>query len=626
MKEKLVRININEIKDPDFVKSLGPKSLKILCHDLRHEIIRVTSTRGGHLSSNLGAVELTVSLHRSFNFPKDKLIFDVGHQAYTHKILTGRSLEHLNEKDGISGFQKISESVYDCYEAGHSSTSLSAAEAFAIARNQNKENYDVVAVIGDGSIVNGLAFEALNSISSRSDKVIIVLNDNEMSISKPAGSLGSFFRKISTQKFYNKAKKSYKRMLYRTSFGRGIYEFSARFKSRVKDVLVPTTMFDNMGFTYIGPVDGHNIKAMDQAFKRAKNTTKSVIVHVITKKGKGYERAEKDINGYWHGVTPFFIDTGLPKNDHPGIRSWSHFMSDCLEEVMAHDEKVVSICPAMVKGSDLDGLYSRFSNRCFDVGIAEEHALTLAGALSLSGLKPVVTIYSTFLQRAYDELSHDCARLKVDVTLLIERSGLSGGNGETHQGIYDCAFLSSIPGVTITMPSTVDTAKRILEECTKGGKGIVAIRYPRELTNESLLSTHDKTVFGRFSFPSIGKNKETIFIGVGPKGLGLFAKIFSKHPNVSYCDPIFLNSFNLQDIEKIATYKNVVVYDPYSTEEGFVKNLESALFRSGCKSKFVSFALPNSFIPHMSVKEQEELCEIDENRVLAQFEKLDSKI
>jgi 1-deoxy-D-xylulose-5-phosphate synthase len=501
MKKEPQHIDISTIKDPTFLKSLNEDELELLCADIRTEIIKETSIYGGHLSSNLGAVELTVALYRSFNFPKDKLIFDVGHQCYTHKILTGRSLAHLNEKGCVSGFEKMSESPYDCYEAGHSSTSLSAAEAFAIARDQKGEKYDVVALIGDASIVNGLSFEALNSIGSRPNKVIVVLNDNDMSIGRPSGGLGKFFRKISTGRAYNRFKRGYRRVMFRTRLGKKLYSFSYAIKSAIKQKLVPVTMFDNMGLTYIGPIDGHNIHALEKAFKRAKNTTKSVLIHTFTTKGKGYPYAEKDTNGYWHGVTPFDIETGQPKNLHPGLISWSHYFSDLTNEIMSKYQNSELIVPATQKGSGLEQAFQLYPSRCIDVGIAEEHALTLAGAMSLQGIHPIVAIYSTFLQRAYDELSHDCARMNANMTVLIDRAGLVGSNGETHQGIYDEAYLKSIPHIVITMPATQSEAKALYYQ-SFDNHGIVCIRYPRDFVS----SEHDvmpiDMPFGRLAVPS----------------------------------------------------------------------------------------------------------------------------
>ncbi|MDD4006269.1 MAG: 1-deoxy-D-xylulose-5-phosphate synthase, partial [Bacilli bacterium] len=426
-KDKTPRIiELKDIKSPEFLNDLKYAELDILANKIRQEIIAKTSQYGGHLSSNLGVVEITIALHRMFNFKHDKLIFDVGHQSYTHKILTGRSLEYLRNRNGVSGFQKICESYYDCFEAGHSSTSLSAAQGFALNRDAKGEKYDVVAVIGDASVVNGLAFEALNNISHNKNKVIIILNDNEMSISRPTGGMGKFFSKISTASGYNRLKSSYKRFMFTTRFGHGIYNFTSRVKNAIKRKLVPTTYFDNMGFQYIGCIDGHNIKALEKAITRAKRTPRSVVLHVSTIKGKGYKYAENDTTGYWHGVTPFEIETGKPKNLHPELLSWSHLYSDLLAELMAKRNDIVIISPATVKGSGLEDLFASYPSRTFDVGIAEGHAVTLASGLAVAGTHPIVSIYSTFLQRAFDQIIHDIARMNLNVTFLIDRSGLVG--------------------------------------------------------------------------------------------------------------------------------------------------------------------------------------------------------
>lgn len=603
--EKIETIDINKIKNPSFLKTLDYNQLATLCQDIRTEIIKETSLFGGHLSSNLGAVELTVALHRFFDFPKDKLIFDVGHQCYTHKILTGRSLNNLNKKGCVSGFQKMAESEYDCYEAGHSSTSLSAAEGFAIARDLKKDSYNVIAVIGDGSIVNGLAFEALNDIGCRNHKVIIVLNDNDMSISLPQGAFGRFFRKVSTARFYNRAKSHYKQALLRTAAGKRLYSWSYALKGAIKRKLVPINMFDNMGFTYMGPYDGHDIKAMEHAFKKAQNATKSVIIHVYTTKGKGYKYAEKDKTGYWHGVTPFDIETGQPKNLHPGEISWSHYFADLTDEIMASHKNTELIVPATLKGSGLEKSFADFPGRCLDVGIAEEHAVTLSGALALNGIHPILAIYSTFLQRAYDELSHDCARLKVNMTVLIDRAGLVGSNGETHQGIYDVGFLKTIPSVVVAMPSNQSEAKALYYQSLEK-HGVFCIRYPRSFVS----SEHDvlpvDMPFGRWRFLSVSKLKKACVIGVGPSALDLLRLFEIKRDEVTFVNPVYLNPIDPKDIEEISKYERIFIYDAYSTKEGFASSVESQLIESGYRGHVRSFCVPTAFIPHMSIQQQEE--------------------
>lgn len=609
-------IDLSKIKDPSFVKNLDHDGLEMLCADIRQEIIKETSLYGGHLSSNLGTVELTVALYRSFNFPKDKLIFDVGHQCYTHKILTGRSLAHLNEKGQVSGFEKRSESIYDCYEAGHSSTSLSAAEAFAIARDQRGEKYNVVALIGDASIVNGLSFEALNSIGSRPNKVIIVLNDNDMSIGRPSGGLGKFFRSISTGRVYNKTKLAYRRIMRKTAVGRKLYSWTYDLKAAFKRVLVHVNLFDNLGLTYFGPVDGHNIAALEKAFKRAKNTTKSVIIHTYTTKGKGYPYAEKDTNGYWHGVTPFDIETGQPKNLHPGFISWSHYFSDLTNELMAKYTNAELIVPATQKGSGLEQAFQLFPSRCIDVGIAEEHALTLAGAMALNGIHPIVAIYSTFLQRAYDELSHDCSRFNVDMTILIDRAGLVGSNGETHQGIYDEAYLKSIPNIVVTMPASQAEAKALYYQSFER-HGIVCIRYPRDFVPSDHDILNVDMPFGRWRFLKKASKPDIAVVAVGPNALDLYDAICKENLDVTVINPVYLNPIDPNDIAEIKGYKDLFIYDAYGTKEGFASTVEALLLEAGYKGKVHLNCVPNIFVKHASITEQEDQYGLLPNQILS---------
>lgn len=609
------RIDVKSIKDPSIVKELDSTQLAFLCHDLRSVIIKATSLKGGHLSANLGAIEITVALHRVFDFHKDKLIFDVGHQSYAHKLLTGRSLDHLNEEGGVSGFQSRSESPFDPYDAGHSSTSLSAAEAFAFARDEKKEDYDVVALIGDASIVNGLAFEALNNIGARKNKVIVVLNDNEMSITRPMGALGKFFRKISTGKAYNKMKKGYERAMFRSALGKRLYRGSYAFKTKVKQLLVPTTMFDNMGFTYIGPVDGHNIKKLEKAFRAAKNATKSVIIHCSTIKGKGYSYAEKDKTGYWHGVTPFDIETGKPKKMHPGYISYSHYLADVTMEMMEKHPDAVLVTPATLKGAGLDAVFKQYPSRSIDVGIAEEHALTFAGALSIAGNHPIVSIYSTFLQRAYDEISHDCARMGSNMTLLIDRAGLAGANGATHQGIYDEAYLKTIPNLVLSMPSGKEEAKALYEE-SFNDHGVFGIRFPREFVPEGE-TKEIELPFGRFRFLKKGSNKKLVIISVGPKSKELLRLMEKEGIDATLIDPVYLFPLNEDDLKEIGEYENLLIHDAYGTEEGFAKEVSFRLAKMGLTPKLTILALPNAFIPFAPVSSQEKNNEVDIDKVVS---------
>jgi len=611
MTKNRIDIDIKSINDPNIVKKLNYEELNSLCASLRTEIINATSLQGGHLSSNLGVVELIVALYRSFNFPIDKLIFDTSHQCYAHKILTGRFLDTLNLSDGVSGFCSMNESKYDCYEAGHSSTALSAAQAFAIARDLNKANYDVVALVGDASLANGLSFEALNNISNHKNKVIIVINDNGMSISKATGGLSRFFRKISTAKSYNKFKSHYRKTLARTKVGQGIYHLSFSLKTKIKHILIPLTLFDNMGFTYIGPVDGHNIKAMEKAFKRAKNTNKSVVIHVKTIKGKGYSYAENDLNGYWHGVTPFVISNGAPINTHPGFISWSNFIGEEVHRLLGEDSLRLLICPAMVKGSHLEDSFKDYPSRCYDVGIAEEHALTLAGAFSLNGFHPIVSIYSTFLQRAYDELLHDCARINSDLTLLIDRAGLVGKDGSTHMGIYDEAYLKSIPYVSLAMPATFAEARALLKLSLKPKQGVFALRYPHTLMSVFSPIDDEEIEYGCWKFIKYNENNKVSVIAVGPEGLELLRKLERSNHQFSLISALFLNPLPNEHLIKLLGSEQIVVYDPYGTETGFSESVSSALLKLGYHGSFKSFAIKNAFIPHGERNEQAEKLGVD---------------
>jgi len=619
--KRIIDIDIRDIKGPEFLKELNYRSLDLLSEKIRREIIDKTSKYGGHLSSNLGVVEITIALHRMFNFKHDKLIFDVGHQSYTHKILTGRSLEYLRNRNGVSGFQKICESYYDCFEAGHSSTSLSAAQGFALNRDARGEKYDVVAVIGDGSIVNGLAFEALNNISHNNNKVIIILNDNEMSISRPTGGMGKFFAKISTASGYTNFKISYRRFMFKTRMGHALYNFTSRIKNAIKQKLVPTTYFDDMGFQYIGCIDGHNIKALEKAIARAKRTPKSVVLHVATVKGKGYRYAENDTTGYWHGVTPFEIESGKPKNLHPEELSWSHLFSDLLTALMAERNDLVIISPATVKGSGLEDLFSAYPKRTFDVGIAEGHALTLASGLAVAGTHPIVSIYSTFMQRAFDQIIHDIARMNLNITFLVDRSGLVGLDGETHQGIYDESFLLSTPNTVVTMPSSDKEAKYLLNESLKQ-HGPFFIRYPRDLLKKNHLIQEENHQFGKWIMERVANSKRVAVIAVGQLLRSLKELIIEADLDVTLVNALFLKPHDQEMLSSLSEYETIVIYDAYATEFGFASYLKTKLCEMSYKGQIMSFAIPDVFVTQAKISEQLEEFGLLPKQVFEEIKKL----
>lgn len=572
MTNKHDKISLNSKTIKSEIKTADYDVLNELCADIRKEIVEATAKNGGHLSSNLGAVELTVAIHRNFDLPKDKLIFDVGHQSYAHKLLSGRSLKGLGKKDGVSEFQKLNESPFDPFSAGHSSTSLSAAEGFAIVRDQNKEDYNIVALIGDAAVMNGLALEAINHLSYTKSKVIIVLNDNEMSITSPIGG----FQKCG-------------------------------FESVAK-------LYEDMGFKYVGPIDGHDLKALDKALSEAKKSDRTVLIHCKTKKGKGYAPSEADDYGYWHATSSFDIETGKPLDLHPNKISWSHYCADLAEEILEKYPNTNLIVPATLKGSNLDVCFAKFPTRTFDVGIAEEHALTLASAMALAGSHPIVTIYSTFMQRAYDEILHDCARQHANITVFVDRAGLTGMTGATHNGIYDVAYLMTIPGVVITMPSTKNEALTLAKE-SLGKHGVFFIRAPREFLDKEDANL-ENLPFGRWRFVEEKENKKLILVGVGPDGRKLNGLLKANGIEASYVNPLYLNSFDKDDVAKLLGYENILVYDSYGVENGFASKLGSVLMKAGYKGNFIAKAIGNDFVSHMSIKEQKSLYGLNPEEML----------
>ena len=616
---KVKHINLDSIKDPKFLAALNYDELNVLATDLRTRIIEVTSNLGGHLSSNLGAIELTIALHRVFDLSIDKVIFDVGHQCYAHKILTGRNLQKLRQEDGVAGFLKLDESPYDCYEAGHSSTSISAANGFAIARDLNKEDYSVVAFIGDGSVNSGLAFEGLNSIAHSDHKIIIVINDNNMSISKPVGGLSKFMEDISTSRRYNTFKHRYQKFFGKTKFGRGILKVSAAIKNFFKRLLVKGNVFTDLGFAYIGPIDGHNIKSIERALKRAKNTKKSVVIQAVTIKGKGYKPAEDDQTGYWHGVGPFDIETGKPKDMHEGQVSWSHVFADLTEKEMEEHKNAVVISPGTLKGSGLDELHNKFDGRVVDVGINEEHAATLASSLSLSGMHPIISVYSTFLQRAYDEVSHDLARMNCNATFLVDRAGLVGADGDTHQGIYDEAYLSSIPGIVIAMPSTIDEAKLLYDE-SFNNHGPFFIRLPRSLVNKQEGFNTINLEFGKWVKLSEG-SKDQVVISVGPLTRELERIINSEGVKCTLINAIYVNPIDKNMLDEILDAKKIVIYDPYSTRGGLVNAVMAYLLEKKFKGSISAYFVPNEFVKQGTIRQQLERYHITPEDVLEELKR-----
>lgn len=470
---------LDKINSPADVKKLSDEQLKQLATEIRQLLIKVISHTGGHLAPNLGVVELTLALHKVFTTPQDKLVFDVGHQAYIHKIITGRREQFptLRQYGGLSGFPKRCESEHDAFGTGHSSTSISAALGMAAARDLQGEDYNVVAIIGDGSMTGGMAFEALNNAGTLHKKMVVVLNDNEMSISKNVGAMSDYLYHLRTGETYNKIKNDIEGWLKNMEFGTDVLKAIRRLKGSVKYLMVPTSIFEELGFTYLGPVDGHDIHGLIEVLQAAKKIDGPVMVHVLTKKGKGYKPAEESPNKF-HGTGPFEIATGKKITNPAAPISYTEVFGKTITELADSDKKVVGLTAAMPDGTGLNIFAQAHPDRFFDVGIAEQHAVTAAAGMAAAGMKPVTAIYSTFMQRAYDSILHDICMQKLHVTMCLDRAGLVGDDGYTHHGVFDYAYLRSIPNMTIMAPKDENELRHMLKTALSFN-GPISVRYPR---------------------------------------------------------------------------------------------------------------------------------------------------
>ena len=582
-------MEIGNIKNPSFLKKMSVFELEELSRNIRNFLIDKISITGGHLSSNLGIVDLTIAIHKVFNAPKDKIIFDVGHQSYTHKILTGRAHEFdkLRQYNGLSGFQKMSESIYDCYEAGHSSTSLSAALGYAIARDLDKKKHNVVAIIGDGSIGNGLAYEALNHIGSLNTKLIVILNDNEMSISKNVGAIHNTLDKIRS----NFKNEKIKKVPY---LGKKIKSGTKLIKESFKKIYMKEGyLFEEFGFTYYGPINGHDYDEMISYLEMAKKSNRPVLLHVITEKGKGYKYAESDIEGIWHGISPFDKETGIIKSKNDGLISWSEVISNHLIDIAKTNKDIIAITPAMANGSKLNKFKEIYKDRFIDVGIAEEHALVMANSMAIAGKKPFVSIYSTFLQRGYDQVFHDIARMDSNVVIGIDRAGIVGEDGETHQGLYDIAFLNHIPNMIIAAPKNSSEAKGILEFAFNS-KHPFAIRYSKqriEYNNESI-------VISDYSWEEIKKGSDAVIITYGDfvNNAKIIVNNLKKDKlNVGIINARFIKPIDTSMLDKIIkTKKPIIVYEEACLIGSLGSMISSYIVNSNTKIK--CFGIKDTFV------------------------------
>ncbi|MER1989622.1 MAG: 1-deoxy-D-xylulose-5-phosphate synthase [Solibacillus isronensis] len=475
-------MDLTKISSPSFLKDLNKKQLEALAGEIRAFLIEKCSITGGHIGPNLGVVELTIALHKAFNSPKDKFLWDVGHQAYVHKILTGRAsqFDTLRQYKGLCGFPKLVESEHDMWETGHSSTSLSAAMGMAAARDIKGDKNFVVPIIGDGALTGGMALEALNHIGHEKKNMIVILNDNEMSIAPNVGALHDVLGRLRTAKEYSRAKEDLESLIHKIPMvGDKLAATAERVKDSLKYLVVSGVFFEELGFKYLGPIDGHDFEALEKTLEYAKKVQGPVLVHVLTKKGKGYKPAEDDTIGTWHGTGPYKMETGAFVKSSTKGPAWSSLVAESVRKCMKEDNRIVTITPAMPVGSKLEGIQKDFPNRFFDVGIAEQHATTMAAGLATQHMKPFLSIYSTFLQRAYDQVLHDIARPNLNVFIGIDRAGLVGADGETHQGVFDISFLRHIPNIVLMMPKDENEGQHMVKTAIEYNDGPIALRYPR---------------------------------------------------------------------------------------------------------------------------------------------------
>ena len=586
------------------IKKISPDMYKELAREIRACLIENVSKNGGHLASNLGVVELTIAIHLCLDFPKDKLVWDVGHQSYVHKILTGRwkELGTLRQYDGISGFPKMTESECDAFDTGHASTSISAALGYAFARQIQGTDNKVFAVIGDGSLTGGMAYEALNNANALKSNMVIILNDNNMSISKNVGGMSKYLTKLRTASQYKALKDNIEDALKKMPMiGESVIDKVKKSKSSLKHLMIPGMFFEDMGITYIGPVDGHNIQELVSTFNDAMRVNKPVLIHVKTVKGKGYKLAE-DNPSFFHGVDPFNRRTGeLLKKKEQGTRSYTEIFGNAVCNIAKDNDKVVCICAAMPLGTGLVEFAEEYRERFFDVGIAEEHAVTFASALAAGGMVPVVAIYSTFLQRAYDQILHDVCESGQHVVFAVDRGGIVGNDGETHQGIFDISYLSSIPGLMVMAPKNGKELEDMLEYAINQYDGPVAIRYPRGSAYEEMEEYDTKIEAGKAEV--IYKEEKVLMLALGSmvsagKEVHDILKndgIPSSLVNMRFAKPVDTGLID----EMLESHDIIVTMEENSISGGISQHIAAYMQWKGYTGKkCISAALPDKYIEH----------------------------
>ncbi|WP_295247185.1 1-deoxy-D-xylulose-5-phosphate synthase [uncultured Catenibacterium sp.] len=555
-------MEIKKIENPRFLKQLNIDELNQLSQDIRDFLIENISKTGGHFSSNLGIVELTVALHYVFDSPEDKFLFDVGHQAYVHKILTGRApmFTKLKKYGGMCGFQNRHESIYDPWEAGHSSTTISGATGLAIARDLKKEQFEVISIIGDAALMSGESLEALNFLGGIDTKVIVILNDNNMSISRNVGGLSNFLSDVRMSYKYNQAKSNYTEILSQSAVGQKIFDMTKRVKDKVKRKILLDTPFSQFDLDYIGPVDGHNMEELIRALETVKNLDHSVVLHVLTKKGKGYEPAEKDRSGIYHSVGPFDISKGIQPVLDQERHSWSQSVSDHVEYLMNKHDDICVITPAMITGSCLQSIFKNHPDRSFDVGIAEEHAMTLAAGLSQGGEFPFLSIYSSFFQRAYDQLNHDIARMNLPCLIGIDRAGLVGGDGATHHGVFDIGIIAPIPGVVIMVPKDEEEAQKMINTAYQNKDHPYVMRYSKNKVIDTHQHTDETIKLGEWELIKETEDAAVNVVTYGDNVLAVLEMAETDHLPINIINARFIKPIDEGMLNKISD-KPIIVYE-----------------------------------------------------------------
>ena len=599
---------LSEIKSPKDLKKLNNTQTQLLCDEIRYCLINTVSKNGGHLASNLGVVELTVALHRTFNSPEDSIIFDVGHQCYTHKMLTGRfnRISTLRTENGLSGFMRPGESVHDPITTGHSSNSISAAYGIYKAKRLMGEKGTSIAVVGDGALTGGMAFEALNNVGADSGNFIVVLNDNKMSISKNVGALARYLTKIRSKPNYHKFKGNLQKFLLNIPFiGKFIFKNIFRTKTLLKNAIYHSNIFEGLGFNYLGPVDGHNEEGLENILTIAKNQTRPVIVHVITTKGKGYKYAEVNPNTY-HGVQPFNVVEGACVS---GTDNFSYHFGKALCSLAEKDKSICAITAAMTEGTGLKDFSEKFKNRFFDVGIAEQHAVTFAAGLAKGGMKPVFAVYSSFLQRGFDQVIHDAATANVSMTICVDRAGFVGEDGETHQGLFDVAFLSQIPNVTIYTPSNYDELDIMLKKAIYSS-GVSVVRYPRGSQSDtcSNISYIDEP-------HSIYGEGKTALVSYG-RVVGNLLSAKKRLDDVAVIKINRISPLDRNIISDLKRFDRVFFFEEGIKNGGIGERLGSLIAENKLDIEYTNIAVDSCFVSAASVSAQFEKFELDDNSII----------